>query len=264
MAIKLELLSRIPEKLLHETPILLVHGAWHGAWCWEPHFIPYLTSQGYAVYALSLRGHGNSEGRDGLKWYTVKDYVEDLKTVVDQLPSRPVIVGHSMGGRVVQRYLEQEDGPGGVLMSSPPFGGVAKLVLRLLFTHPLRLLKVNGVFSLYPFVNTPQIAREMLFSSSLPDEELLRYHALLQDEAYLAFLNLLFMGRIRPERTKTPMLVIGGENDNVFDPKGTNRTARAYGQEAVILPDTAHDVMLEKNWQRAADVILDWLKSKGL
>ena len=95
---KIELLSRIPDQIRHETPILFVHGAWHGAWCWQPHFMPYFADQGYAVYAVSLRGHGNSDGRSSVRWHRIKDYVEDLGNAVARMPRRPVLVGHSMGG----------------------------------------------------------------------------------------------------------------------------------------------------------------------
>ncbi|WP_371851154.1 alpha/beta hydrolase [Rhodococcus tukisamuensis] len=60
---KLELIHRKPVGTPNGPPILLVHGAWVGAWCWEYGFIDKLTELGWEVYALSLRGHGKSEGR---------------------------------------------------------------------------------------------------------------------------------------------------------------------------------------------------------
>ena len=38
-----------------------MHGAYHAAWCWEEHFIPFFYAHGYNVYAMSFRNHGNSE-----------------------------------------------------------------------------------------------------------------------------------------------------------------------------------------------------------
>jgi pimeloyl-ACP methyl ester carboxylesterase len=260
---KLELISRIPAEVRHKTPLLFVHGAWHGAWCWEPNFMPYFADKGYAVYALSLRGHGKSDGRAGLKWYRVKDYVEDLRKVVAKLPCNPVLVGHSLGGFVVQKYLERHESPGAVLMGSVPFGGIVKMLERVVRKHPLRFLKINFFLSLYPFVDTPSIAREMLFSSNISKEDLRRYHSLLQDESYLAFLDMLLLSP-RPERIRTPMFVVGAENDNVFYRRDMRKTARAFNQQAVIIPDIAHDMMLERDWRRAAIVILGWLKDRGI
>ena len=59
----LELIKSEPVSAAHPTPILFVHGMWHGAWCWAEHFLPYFAQHGYDSYALSLRGHGASEGR---------------------------------------------------------------------------------------------------------------------------------------------------------------------------------------------------------
>lgn len=39
-------------------PLLFVHGSYHSSWCWAEHFLPYFSSLGYAVYAVSLRGTG--------------------------------------------------------------------------------------------------------------------------------------------------------------------------------------------------------------
>jgi len=48
-------------------PILFIHGAWHGAWCWEP-LMAYMSRQGFDCYALNLPGHGSriTEGVVGL------------------------------------------------------------------------------------------------------------------------------------------------------------------------------------------------------
>ena len=64
---KLEVITREPETDARPTPVLFVHGMFHGAWCWEEHFLPYFAQRGYAAHALSLRGHVGSEGRERLR-----------------------------------------------------------------------------------------------------------------------------------------------------------------------------------------------------
>jgi pimeloyl-ACP methyl ester carboxylesterase len=261
---KLEVLSRIPTLVKHPSPVLFVHGAWHGAWCWEKNFMPYFAEQGYATYALSLRGHGGSAGARGLRHYRVKNYVEDLHRVASRLPRPPILVGHSLGGHVVQKYLETSASPSAVLMASVPVGGIVKMLKRLVRLHPWLFFKVNFLFSLWPFVSTPEMAQEMLFSDDMERHDVEEYYAKLQDESYLSFLDMLAFAPIRPRRVKTPVLVIGAENDNVFYRRDIRKTGRAYNHKAVILADTAHDIMLEKNWRQAADIILAWLREQGL
>lgn len=260
----IELISRIPSTADHAVPILCVHGAWHAAWCWEKHFLPYFAEKGYAAYALSLRGHGMSDGRRDLVRHRVKDYVEDVRSVVLRLTRPPILIGHSLGGHVVQKYLEQYPVPAAVLMASVPVGGIVKMLTRLARTHPLRFLKVNTLFTLYPFVDTPRMAKEMLFSEGMNGEELKEYHGKLQDESYLSFLDMTFLAPLRPWRITSDVLVLGAENDRVFYRRDIRKTGRAYNHRAVILAGMAHDMMLEQNWQQAADVILDWLANKGL
>ena len=122
----LEVLTSIPDGKLpvHKTPLLFIHGAYTAAWCWEEHFMPWFASQGYFCYALSLSGHGTSRGRKQLDNFGINDYVDDVATVVAALPAPPVLVGHSMGGFVAQKYLEQHKTPAAVLMCAVPPQGL--------------------------------------------------------------------------------------------------------------------------------------------
>src|SRR5512147_764465 len=106
MTKKLEMISKYPSNGYlsagsQPTPLLFIHGMMHGAWCWDVHFLDYFAQHGFAAHAVNLRGHGNSEGREALRWTRISDYVEDLANAVRQLPSPPVLIGHSMGGFII-------------------------------------------------------------------------------------------------------------------------------------------------------------------
>lgn len=259
----LELIERGITPARRPTPLLFVHGAWHGAWCWQEHFIPYFEAAGFATYALSLRGHGRSAGKDRLRWTRVNDYVRDIERVVERLPSRPVLIGHSMGGAVVQKYLERQAAPGAVLLASVPPAGVLKTTLRIARRHPLRFLKANLTMSLYPLIATPELAREHFFSPDMPDDLLMSYFQRLQDESYCAFLDMLALNLPQSRRVTTPMRVLGAANDTIFHPREVKATARAYRTTAKIYPDMAHDMMLEAGWRDVADDMLAWFDEKG-
>lgn len=224
--------------------------------------MPWFAEQGFAVHALSLRGHGGSDGAGGLRLYRVWHYVEDVHRVASKLPRPPILVGHSLGGHVVQKYLETYPSPAAVLMASVPVGGIVKMLKRLARNHPWLFLKVNSTFSLYPFISTPEMAREMLFSEDMAQRDVDEYYRKLQDESYFCFLDMLAFAPIRPRRVNAPVLVMGAENDNVFYRRDIRKTGRAYNRKAVILPDTAHDIMLEKNWRTAAGIIFAWLQKQ--
>ena len=95
---EIEHIIRQPANRIHQTPILLQHGAWHGAWCWE-YWLDHFASLGYETHAISLPGHGTSSCHKGhINFYTLGDYVDTLASEVGQISPAPVVVGHSMGG----------------------------------------------------------------------------------------------------------------------------------------------------------------------
>jgi pimeloyl-ACP methyl ester carboxylesterase len=246
----------------HAAPILFVHGAWHGAWCWEEHFLPYFTAEGWECYALSLRGHGGSDGR--IRWASAADYVEDVEKVAKKIGTPPIVIGHSMGGYVVQKYLESNPSPAGVLMASIPSHGILPLFLRMLARHPIQMLKLNLFLDPYYLVNTVELMEEAFFSPGQPREKMERYFQRIQTESYRVILDSLVFNLPRPKRVKTPLLVLGAANDRVFNVGEEKSTARAYGTQAEIFPDMAHDMMLEPGWLSVAQRINDWLSARGL
>jgi pimeloyl-ACP methyl ester carboxylesterase len=260
---RLEVLSQQPDNP-RPTPILFVHGAWHGAWCWDEHFLGYFARHGYRVSALSLRGHGGSEAPKHFRLARIAEYAADVAQVASQLDPTPIIVGHSMGGLVVQKYLEAHAAPAAVLLASVPPAGVLRTTLSIASRHPLRFLAANLTWSLYPLVGTPRLTREAFFSADMPEEQVRTYFPRIQDEAYVAFLDMLVFNLPRPTRVRTPLLVLGGERDRIFTPREVRATARAYQTTATIFPHMTHDMMLEAGWQDVADAMLAWLGQRGL
>jgi pimeloyl-ACP methyl ester carboxylesterase len=261
---KLELISKYPPGNAHATPLLFVHGAWHAAWCWDVHFLDYFAAAGFASHAVSLRGHGASEGHDRLRWTRIAEYVEDVAQTAKEFSSPPVVIGHSMGGRVIQKYLEKYDAPAAVLLSSVPPCGVLAATLRIARRHPWIFTKINLTLSLYPLVANAELAREAFFSEGLAENTAQAYAKQLQDESYLSYLDMMLFHLPKAELIKTPVLVLGGARDKIFMPGEFAATARAFKTQPEIFPETAHDMMLEPRWQDVADRIVRWLIEGGL
>jgi pimeloyl-ACP methyl ester carboxylesterase len=254
--VKLEVISKFASSNAHAVPLLFIHGAWHAAWCWDVHFLDFFARNGFHAHALSLRGHGESEGREGLRRARISDYVADVAVVAAGLPSAPILVGHSMGGFVVQKYLERHSAPAGVLLASVPPTGSFRMTVRLARRHPLVLAKAASSLSLFPIVSTPALAREAFFSEGVSEEETLAFNRRLQEESIKAFLDMLWFDLPVPERVKSHMLVFGGERDSLLSPAEIEATARAYKTRAQLFAGVAHDMMLELKWPEVARGIL--------
>ncbi|QDX82181.1 alpha/beta hydrolase [Denitratisoma sp. DHT3] len=265
---ELEVLSRLPETAVSSTPLLFVHGAFAGAWCWDEHFLPYFAQAGHAAHAVSLSGHGLSRGRDRLDHLAIADYVRDLHEVVRQLPAPPLLIGHSMGGYVVQKYLEAHTAPGAALLCSVPPQGLMSATLGMLFSRPTLLLELNRLMS--GGGTSLQTLQEALFAQPIEVGQLQRFYRLCQSESQRAIWDMsLFdlprVGRVlqhlpRDSHGRPRLLVLGAEFDHLMPPTTARMTARSYGVTAEILPGIGHGVMLERDWRRAADRLLDWIE----
>lgn len=260
----LEVIDRGDVSQTHPVPLLFVHGAWHAAWCWEKNFLGFFAAEGYRALALSLRGHGASPTDKPLRTCTVADFADDVRAVAASLPVAPVIIGHSMGGLIVQKYLESHDAPAAVLMSSMPPQGNFGATIRWIRNHPWHFTKMTITGRALPYISPPHLARERFFSAHTPDSDVIEYAARLQEDSMRVGLDCLILSLPRPRRVTAPLLVLGAEDDGAHTRREVLATARAYGTEAEFFPDMGHDMMLEPGWDAVAQRIHTWLGARGL
>ena len=244
----------------HPVPLLFVHGTWHAAWCWDEHFLDFFGDKGFRAVAVSLRSHGASAISKPLNSVTFADYVDDVHITVDMLGSEPVLIGHSLGGLVVQKYLENRRAPAAVLLASCPPQRMRRMAvaLRASRRHPWRTIRANTVGTLADLVNTPRLAREHLFCAHTPQSTVESCAARMQPESRRAAADGTLV-RVRPSRVTTPLLVLDGENDAALTNDEVRATASAYGTQAGFLPNMGHNMMLEPGWADVADRIHTWL-----
>jgi len=254
----LELLSCLPERPLPLPPLLFVHGAFAGAWVWDEHFLPWFAAQGFAAHALSLRGHGESDGHERIDWCSIHDYVEDVEAAIADLGEAPVLIGHSMGGFVVQKCLERQVVPAAVLMCSVPPQGLVAAQFSLLFEKPGLMVEINRLLGGSSVAL--DVLREALFAQPVSDDTLRRYYRLMQPESQRAIWDMSMFGlpNLRAMH-KPPLLVLGAEKDVLIPAFLVQSTARTYGVPDRIFRGLGHGVMLEQDWGHVAETIRDWL-----
>jgi pimeloyl-ACP methyl ester carboxylesterase len=257
-----EIRKKLPETDTGKKPLLFIHGAWHGAWCWDKYSLPYFAEKGYPAYALSLSNHGESEGRKRLNFTFISDYVKDVEETIAEMDEKPILIGHSMGGLVVQKFLENGSVPAAILLAPIPPSGALRLTLKIARTHFKVFLLANLTWNLYRIIGTKKLAKTLLFSENMEAENVSEYFEQLQSESYLAYLLGMIFPRIKHKKqAKIPMLVLGAEKDEIFTEKEVEETAKAYNAESQIFPNMAHDMMLEAGWQDAADRIIQFLEN---
>ncbi len=245
---RLEVISRTPDRPTVRPPLLFVHGLGHGAWCWE-HWADAAVEAGYPAHAVSLRGHAGSAGR--LRTSTIGDYVSDVLRTAATLPEPPVLVGHSMGGLVVQLALARRPFRAGVLVAPVPAHPALGSLLSVARQHPTDALRIVALMSLplrpsYLFSGLDEAAARRHCDRTGPESPLAQYQLLLHRP---------------PGRPAggTPVLVLGTPEDRLVPIGDVRRTARRYGAPLEEFPGMGHDLMLDEGWQRPFGVMDRWL-----
>jgi pimeloyl-ACP methyl ester carboxylesterase len=260
----LEIIDKGSAGASHPVPLLFLHGGAHAAWCWDEYFLDYFATSGFRAVAMSLRGHGSSSTSKPLAKVSITDYVDDLRSVIECLPVAPVLIGHSLGGFVMQKYLESRDVPAGILLASAPPHGLFGFMMRSACRHPWLMAKAMVTGKSVQMINTPTRAREAFFSADAAEPDVARWASRFQDESPRALLDTMLRQRVKPQCISTPMLVLGAGLDRSITTKEVHATARAYRTEAEIFAGVGHDMMLEPAWPAVAGRIDTWLASRGL
>ncbi|KAA6423580.1 MAG: hypothetical protein FRX49_06640 [Trebouxia sp. A1-2] len=166
-----------------QPPLLFIHGASHGAWCFAENFLPWFAQRGYHCFAVSFRGHGTSSDQSACP-DTYAQSRDDLAHVIASLPQQPVLIAHSMGGFFGQRYLiELAD-----KQQVPPVAGVVMLASASLTASmpnmewwnaqqsSMHAVKVIWWMMTSAVFKNASGDKEMLFSQDLPDADFQRYY----------------------------------------------------------------------------------------
>ena len=245
--------AALPDAPRH-APLLLVHGIAGGAWYWE-HYLRFLAERGWPTYALELRGRPGSRAVPALGRVSLVDYVDDVREMAAAL-GRPAVIGHSMGGLLVQKAAEADPFAAAVLLCAmPPKGirfarpGLAWRQLRHLWTmlrqRPLvasaadvRFMTLNGM---------PEAALDALAVRFGPDSGRVARELSLGGLA------------VDPSRVRCPLLAVATADDRFFSPAVARQVAARYGIPLRVYAGHAHFVVMEPGWETVAGDVEAWL-----
>lgn len=260
---ELELISRAAVSGRQPISVLFVHGINVGAWVWEDHFLDYFAEAGFSAYAMSLRGHGRSWGAKRIREWTLADYVDDLVEVTGRIDEPIVVVGHSLGGAVVQKFIQCGGRAAGMaLMASVPPWGLAPSTIRMAARSP-RMLAVLLEMSSGRFPPADKgLMRQMLFPPDTADVELDGFLARVGPESPKLASELQGWPPLAPAPWLAPkVFVLGGADDAIIPSDEVCRTGLYYGCSPEIVPGLGHMVMSGSQWNESAARLRRWLVS---
>lgn len=227
-------------------------------------FLDYFASRGYRAVAVSLSGHGGSGVYKPFQDYSIKDYIDDVAAAANSLPTAPVLIGHSSGGFVVEKYLDTHRAPAVVLLASVPPRHSSGTFLRMIRRHPWALTMGTLAGEDRDVIHDPRWARQTYFTSHTPAADVDRWTAQFSPESVRAELDWVMSSRPYLNRVDDPVLVLGAEEDACCTAHTVRATARAYHTKAEFFPGMGHDMMLEPGWEKVAERIDTWLTGLNL
>jgi non-heme chloroperoxidase len=258
----LEVRKRLPPAPTGKPPHLFVHGGYCDAWFWEPYFLPWFAAHGYAAYALSLRGHGTSGGRDTLFATGLDDYAADVERVGAGIDEPPVLIGHSMGAAIVERIVAKRPVRGAALLAPLPPAGLLTVATRLAASHPDFLMQFGHTDPSRLSAEVLEALRPFYFSDDVAPSLVAQAARHFNAESPRALLDLsLRLHWALPAADHRPLFVMGSKGDRICTPEDVRATARHHNVSAHILPGLAHMLMLEPGWEAAADALAGWIDS---
>lgn len=252
----------VPVALASEWQVVFLSGIAHRRQCWDQ-MAHYLAQRGIRSVTLDYRAHGASTWSQSIQAVTLDDCVADLAAVLEaeQIdPRQLVLVGHSYGGGVAQRYAQQYPIAGLVLMDTLALGFWWKDVLRQLpyqLTHHPRLYRQLATDPSVLF-STEGRAREYLFGQDTPTEVVQRYLNECWCPASGRALQHMLFARSLPLRTRHILFLAGRQDTSVS--LRLIRQSAARLQAPLVELEGPHDGMLADGWQLAAEVVRVWVQ----
>ena len=259
------------------TPVLFVHGLWLHATSWGP-WVELFRAEGYAPTAPGWPGTTDSieevrKQPERVAGTGVDAAVEHYARIIRGLDARPILIGHSFGGVIVQRLLGQNLGAAGVAIDAAPVKGVLLLppsalrVASIALRNPAnrrRAISLTAEQFRYGFGNAisaeESIELYRRWNAPSPARPLF--------EAAAANLSPRSPVRIDSRNdARGPLLLVAGGRDATVPASITRATRRLYRRSTAVtdyheFPDRGHSLVIDGGWREVADTTLRWLGGK--
>jgi pimeloyl-ACP methyl ester carboxylesterase len=165
-----------------------------------------------------------------------------------------------MGGLVSQKYAQDHDVAGLALLAPVPVGGIGYALAK---SHPIAALKFLVTRKGKALISGRKLAKNLFFSPDIPDELFSKYYEKLQDESFKALGETGRGIEWKPLKGNPPLLIVEAGRDAAIPSKKLAEEARLYGSQLVRLDTLAHDVMIDVEWSKTAELINSWMSRNG-
>jgi pimeloyl-ACP methyl ester carboxylesterase len=261
-----------------KTPVVFIHGLWLHATSWAP-WQELFAEAGYEPVAPGWPGDADTveatrADPDSVADYGIDDVTSHYAKIIDGLPARPVIIGHSFGGMIAEKLLGMDYGVAAVAIDAAQIKGVLQLPLSSLrATLPVFKNPANK----HKAVSLTAEQFKYSFGNALTQEE---SDALYQRWTVPSPARPLFeaatatLSPHAPNQVDTgneergPLLLTMGGKDHTVPEVITKSTLKQYRHSSAVtdlveFADRGHSLTVDSGWPEVAEACLAWLHKQG-
>lgn len=252
------------------APVVFVHGAFCGSWAFDD-FRVHFERLGYPTHAPDLPAHERGADLERLAQYGVHDYAAALIRVVRGLPRPPVLIGHSLGGLIVQMAAVKTECAALILLApSPPWGVMPATLDEHANAFGVSLL---GDYWRRPIPPDYQVARRTTLDRLTREDARRTFGRFVPESGRVVFetvqwwLDHTMASSAPAHEIKCPVLAVAGGKD-VVNSAGTIRRIVGRFPDAQAdfheFPTMSHWLVGEAEAQEVARLCLEWLARRGI
>ncbi len=262
-----------------KTPVVFVHGLWLHAESWGK-WQEVFEANGYDTLAVSWPGDGETteatrRNPSAVAGYGVTEIADHIAGQIQSLGKKPVLIGHSFGGLLVQNLLGRDLGSAAIAIDPAPIKGVPELPFSALkSSFPV----LGNPFNFKRAVSLTEEQFRFGFTNALPKKEAQELYASFAMPAPARPLFQAATATLNPNAAtkvdtfnarRGPLLLISGGMDNTVPPVLVKSTLKAYRWSKAVTEykeflGRGHSLTIDSGWWDIADYCLSWLKSKEL
>jgi pimeloyl-ACP methyl ester carboxylesterase len=260
------------------TPVVFIHGLWLHATSWAP-WLELFRQAGYEPVAPGWPGIPDTvedarANPDSIADHGIEAVTRHYAGIIDALPARPVLIGHSFGGMIAEKLLGEDYGVAAVAIDAAQIKGVLPLPLSALrstlpvFKNPANIHKAVSLTAeqfRYSFGNA--------LSDTESDELYQRWNIPAPGrplfEAAAANFSLHSPAKVETRnQDRGPLLLVMGGQDHTVPEAITKSTLKQYRHSDAVtdleeFPDRGHSLTIDAGWAAVAEATLAWLTKQG-
>jgi pimeloyl-ACP methyl ester carboxylesterase len=257
--------SSLKSKKTMKTTLIFIHGMFQNAKSWD-HWVTYFTEQGYHCIAESWPLHEGepsdlrSTPPTNLGDLRLEEIINKYAKLVEETDPKAILIGHSVGGLIVQSLLNKGLGSAGVCVASV----APNKMLAFDWSFFKNSISIANPFKGdEPFFMTAEGFHGSFANTMSKEDSDMAYELTATHDSRNVLRDCMMeAGHIDLEKTDKPMLFIGGEKDQIIPYELNEKNAKAYKEglaQFAKFDNKGHFICNEPGWLALLDYVSAWM-----